>query len=204
MSTGRCTEWRGEHAAVVDNHVNYIDLLALYEDLVYSPETLAAIIKEWKEWADAKNEGRLHIIPKGDEKPATMVFLVKGHAYMGRRARDAAGNIYIDEPAHFDFDDEGGAVAVGTINTATMEIQEDPAPTPYGDFEPSAYLAKALELLAPSRRGDIPDFEGMIKKQAKSYGDPQCPFFDECDRPYCKDCIVGQWVDEATEEEDEE
>lgn len=28
----RCTEWRGDHAAVVDNHVNYIDLLARYED----------------------------------------------------------------------------------------------------------------------------------------------------------------------------
>lgn len=28
----RCTEWCGEHAAVVDNHVNYIDKLALYED----------------------------------------------------------------------------------------------------------------------------------------------------------------------------
>lgn len=28
----RCTEWRGEHAVVVDNHVNYIDKLALYED----------------------------------------------------------------------------------------------------------------------------------------------------------------------------
>jgi len=29
----RCTEWRGKHAAVVDNHVNYIDKLARYEDL---------------------------------------------------------------------------------------------------------------------------------------------------------------------------
>lgn len=200
MSHDRCTEWRGDHAAIVDNHVNYIDLLALYEDLVFSPETLAGIIKEWREWADAKNEGRLQIIPKGEEKPATMVFLVKGHAFMGRRSRDTAGNINIDEPAHFDFDDEGGAVGVGIINTATMEIQEDPAPTAYGDYEPSAYLAKALELLAPSRRGDIPDFEGMIKKQAKSYGDPQCPFFEECERPHCQDCIVGRWVDEVTEE----
>lgn len=201
MSTGRCTEWRGEHAAVVDNHVNYIDLLALYEDLVYSPETLAAIIKEWKEWADAKNEGRLHIIPKGDEKPATMVFLVKGHAFMGRRARDAAGNIYIDEPAHFDFDDEGGAVAVGTINTATMEIQVDQQiPSAYGDWEQAAYLKKVLELLTPCRQGDIPDFEGMIKKQARSYGTPECPFFSECERPSCQECVVNGWVDEVTEE----
>lgn len=199
MSHDRCTEWRGEHAAIVDNHVNYIDLLALYEDLVFSPETLAAIIKEWKEWADAKNEGRLHITPKGEDKPATMVFLVKGHAFMGRRARDASGNIYIDEPAHFDPDDEGPCVAVGTINTATMEIQEPVEP--YGDYEPADFLAKALQLLPePIRTGNIPDFEAMIKKQAKSYGHPQCPFFEECDRPRCQDCIVGRWVDEATEE----
>lgn len=38
----RCTEWRGEHAAVSDNHVNYIDRLAAYEDLGYGPEELAA------------------------------------------------------------------------------------------------------------------------------------------------------------------
>ena len=29
----RITEWRGEHAAIVDNHCNYIDKLAKYEDM---------------------------------------------------------------------------------------------------------------------------------------------------------------------------
>lgn len=44
----RCTEWRGEHAAVVDNHVNYIDRLARYEDededgrLIHLPVPLGA------------------------------------------------------------------------------------------------------------------------------------------------------------------
>lgn len=44
----RCTEWRGPHAAVVDNHVNYIDRLARYEDeeedgrLVHLPVPLGA------------------------------------------------------------------------------------------------------------------------------------------------------------------
>jgi len=28
----RLTEWRGEHAAVVNHHANYIDRLAAYED----------------------------------------------------------------------------------------------------------------------------------------------------------------------------
>lgn len=39
-----------------------INRLAEYEDLVFSPETLKAIIAEWKEWADAKNDGRLVIL----------------------------------------------------------------------------------------------------------------------------------------------
>ena len=42
----------------------FIDRLAQYEDLIFSPETLKAIIAEWKEWADAKNDGRMTIIPK--------------------------------------------------------------------------------------------------------------------------------------------
>lgn len=40
-----------------------IDRLAEYEDLIFSPDTLNAIIKEWKEWADAKNDGRLVFLP---------------------------------------------------------------------------------------------------------------------------------------------
>ena len=33
LTVGRITEWRGEHAAIVDHHVNYIDKLARYEDI---------------------------------------------------------------------------------------------------------------------------------------------------------------------------
>lgn len=46
----RCTEWRGRHAAVVDNHVNYIDRLARYEDededgrLVHLPVPLGSTV----------------------------------------------------------------------------------------------------------------------------------------------------------------
>lgn len=41
-----------------------IERLAAYEDLIFSPEVLQAIIKEWKEWADAKNDGRLQVFPQ--------------------------------------------------------------------------------------------------------------------------------------------
>ena len=40
----------------------FVDQLAEYENLIFSPGTLMAIIKEWKEWADAKNDGRLVIL----------------------------------------------------------------------------------------------------------------------------------------------
>ena len=46
-----------------------IERLAAYEDLIFSPEVLQAIIKEWKEWADAKNDGRLLILPCKEGDP---------------------------------------------------------------------------------------------------------------------------------------
>ena len=39
----RCTEWRGEHAAVFDHGVNFIDRLAQYEDTGLTPEQISAI-----------------------------------------------------------------------------------------------------------------------------------------------------------------
>lgn len=48
----RLTEWRGEHAAIVNHHENYIDKLAAYEDaeeqgrLVMLPEKLYGFY-EW-------------------------------------------------------------------------------------------------------------------------------------------------------------
>ena len=46
-----------------------IERLAAYEDLIFSPEVLQAIIKEWKEWADAKNDGMLLILPCKEGDP---------------------------------------------------------------------------------------------------------------------------------------
>ena len=46
-----------------------IERLAAYEDLIFSPEVIQAIIKEWKEWADAKNDGRLLILPCKEGDP---------------------------------------------------------------------------------------------------------------------------------------
>lgn len=38
----RLTEWRGEHAAIVNHHANYIDRLAAYEDTGLTPDELKA------------------------------------------------------------------------------------------------------------------------------------------------------------------
>lgn len=46
----------------------FVDRLAAYENLIFSPEVLQDIIKEWKEWADAKNDGRLVILPRKEGK----------------------------------------------------------------------------------------------------------------------------------------
>lgn len=39
----RCTVWCGEHAAVYDHSVNYIDRLARYEDTGLTPEEVQRI-----------------------------------------------------------------------------------------------------------------------------------------------------------------
>lgn len=40
----RLTEWRGEHAAIVNHHENYIDRLAAYEDTGLEPEEIKAFV----------------------------------------------------------------------------------------------------------------------------------------------------------------
>lgn len=42
----RLTEWRGEHAAVVNHHANYIDRLAAYEDTGMEPQDFLATFTE--------------------------------------------------------------------------------------------------------------------------------------------------------------
>ena len=74
----RMTEWRGEHAAVVNHHANYIDRLAAYEDTGIDPDELRIIgdIKRFKdeiifgskadrlkELSDADKDGRLVVLP---------------------------------------------------------------------------------------------------------------------------------------------
>ena len=49
-----------------------------------------------------------------------MIFLAKGHCYLGSRRIDENGNVVEESAARFEFDPEGGSVAVGHLNDSTM------------------------------------------------------------------------------------
>ena len=127
-----------------------------------------------------------------------MIFLAKGHCYLGRRKIDKNGNVTEESAARFEADEEGGSVAVGHLNDKTM-TQDEPAEI-FGDYDPWGYLGHALKLLAPTRAGNIPDFESMFKKAYQDHGNDDCPMLYYCDRPNCDDCIVHRWMEEVDEE----
>ena len=102
----RLTEWRGEHAAVVNHHANYIDRLARYEDTGFTPEEVATFpyrkefayadymkelfpkMERAEELSAADREGRIIIPPckLGDTVWAlhTGFFTNFLHVYQGR------------------------------------------------------------------------------------------------------------------------
>lgn len=127
-----------------------------------------------------------------------MVFLVKGTYMLGRRTVDKDGNIVKETKPMFTSDPDGGSVAVGILDDETLQ-PVGPAEL-FGDFQPWNYLSYALELLKPTRRGNIPDFESIFKKAYEDYGNTDCPARHYCDRPRCDGCIVHQWMDEVDEE----
>ena len=128
-----------------------------------------------------------------------MIFLCKGDCKLGSRRLDADGNVVHETKATFTSDPEGGCVAVGTLDDDTMEQTGDAEI--FGDFDPWGYLGHALKLLAPTRAGNIPDFEGIFKNFHAERQNAECDFFPYCRRPNCRDCIVRAWMDEMEGEE---
>lgn len=125
-----------------------------------------------------------------------MIFLAKGHYFLGRRRVDENGNVVEESAARFECGQDGGSVAVGVLDDDTMKPTA-PAEV-FGDFDPWGYLSCALKLLAPTRTGNIPDFENIIKKMYQAHRH-ECPFLDYCERPNCDDCIVNRWMEEVDE-----
>lgn len=127
-----------------------------------------------------------------------MIFIAKGHCYLGSRRIDESGNVVEESAARFERGQDGGSVAVGVLDDDTMEPTA-PAEV-FGDFDPWGYLSCALKLLAPTRAGNIPDFESIFKKAYADYGNTDCPALHYCERPTCDDCIVHRWMEEEDEE----
>lgn len=128
-----------------------------------------------------------------------MIFLAKGHYFLGQRKIDENGNVVEESAARFEADPKGGSVAVGVLDDDTMEPTA-PAEV-FGDYDPWGYLGHALKLLAPTRAGNIPDFESIFKKAYQDHGNDDCPMLYYCDRPSCDGCIVHQWMEEVDEDE---
>lgn len=124
------------------------------------------------------------------------IFLVTGTATIGMTKTDKEGNVVSRTPAQFTIDDTGGSVAIGELDPETMKPKE-PVTGIYGDWDAAGYLAKALELLKPSRTINIPDLRSMILAAIKDGTD----FCSYCERQgyYCRDCIIREWEEEARE-----
>lgn len=127
-----------------------------------------------------------------------MIFLVKGTFTLGHTTRDKGGNIIKQTEAKFEACQDGGSVAVGVIDDDTGE-QVGKAEL-FGDFDPWGYLSHALKLLAPTRSGNIPDFESIVKKMYDENRGDGCPFSLFCESVNCRDCIVHRWMEEVGEE----
>lgn len=128
-----------------------------------------------------------------------MIFMAKGTYRLGRTKKNSKGKTVLITPAQFTVDPDGGSVAVGMLDDDTGE-QIGQAEV-FGDFDPAGYLAYALQLLAPRRAGNLPDFESIVKQMYEDRGNENCPLEYYCERGRCEDCIVHRWMEEVDEEE---
>lgn len=123
----------------------------------------------------------------------SIVFLAKGTCTLGRTQTDKEGNVVKHTPAQFEMDNAGGSVAVGLLDPETMQ-PVGPVEGIFGDWDAAEYLAKALELLKPTRKVNIPDFKYIIQSLIRHDSVDIC---DHCHAFYkCSDCIVKEWKDE--------
>ena len=121
------------------------------------------------------------------------VYLIKGTCTLGRVSKDINGNIKEEESAKFVEDVTGGSIAVGLLNTETMQPVE-PVHGIYGDWDAAGYLEEALKLLQPNRKINIPDIKSIIQTAYREDGHHL--LCDYCQSVMCRDCIVTEWREE--------
>ena len=123
----------------------------------------------------------------------SIFFIGRGKCHLGRTDRDKDGNVVKVVPAHFDFDSDGGSVAMGVLDPETMQ-PSGMVEYLYGDYDAAGYLAKVLELLKPGRQVNIPDLKAIVKEAYDEGNDLIC---DYCKKLNCPDCIIREWKDEV-------
>lgn len=116
-----------------------------------------------------------------------IVFLAKGHCQLGMSTHDNNGNIIESKPATFTVAADGPCVAVGTLDSETMEQTGEIAL--YGDWDASGYLKETLERLAPNRQHNIPNLEQIVKAM-NADGVDVC---DYCQEMKCSECILKMY-----------
>ena len=117
-----------------------------------------------------------------------------GTAHMGSITTGPHNEVLSVTPARWEMDPAGGCVAIWPLNPETME-PDGPAEI-FGDWDAAGYLARALELLKPTRQINVPDLEAMIRAAHKDGFDVcnYCPDFR------CNDCIVNRWKGDPDDE----
>lgn len=119
----------------------------------------------------------------------SMVFLATGTCTMGRTTRDKDGNIVAQKPATWDYDPDGGSIAVGQLDPRT---QDPIAPVNiFGNWDAAGYLDCVLGLLNPARAVNIPNLKEIVRAAVSGNdADFLCQY---CEGVNCVDCIVDEW-----------
>lgn len=121
-----------------------------------------------------------------------------GDCHLGRTTTGPDGQVVQKKDASWEPNPQGGTVAIWTMDTET-EKPTSPAEV-FGDWDAAAYLARALELIRPNRRINLPDLPAMIRVAYKM-GFDICDHCLECRN--CQDCAVNTWKGENDDEQNE-
>ena len=128
------------------------------------------------------------------------LFIATATVRLGQTTTDKDGNVIKHTKPSCEFVPAGGSVIVGKLKITDDSMEPDGPVDVFGDWDAAAYLRRALEIIEPKRRHNIPDFEGIIKDMVAQSFDKDCPFIERCKTMYCRDCIVNEWTKEAAGE----
>ncbi len=125
------------------------------------------------------------------------LIMAAGTCRMGQTTRDKDGNIIKHTPASFT-PGEGGCIIVGKAKIDGDKIEADGPADVFGDWDAAGYITRALEILEPARKINIPDLRKIVRDAAQNGDDGF--LCEHCGDVNCRDCIITQWREEFEEE----